>query len=352
MNPSDHNQSAAIASLLCPLLRQNSVNVPIQCLVGLNDSLLDDACRGLNALGLRKRFFENKRSFVLRSILLSKECFQVFSPMVELYCKAPVEGVWWGSGAFKEQTPTDPALFDEIIRSARLAPIGPSAVVRIDITRVWDQVSPFLEKPGSASSETEALRHLEQLPDYKGPPGDPRVILDSDRVIDSIRGERCGNIPLMCYKMAYVVIPEAIYKDVDVFIAQSFGAGVGLYLFGETCKASGYLVPAVTAKSFPVEHLCFSNTHTSIAFGYPTPASIEKHNGLPILAPYFSGMVLDHADGGISYFVLGQSLDGGTTLRAVKSDGSQESLGEGGPPILKAFIGTLLRETFGEDGED
>lgn len=171
-----------------------------------------------------------------------------------------------------------------------------------------------------------------------------RTVLDSvSELLD--QGSKNTNTPLMCYGMAYLVLPKAIFGDTQVTLERIHAKpeSAGFSFFTRACMASGCTPRRDDAGSFPV-HLGQLRDHKSyIIFGYPEPPPVSLDAGVPVLAPYFSGVVIDQSTGEIAYYVLGQAIRGGTTFRAVTAEGLNANLGKGSAPTVNAFV-ELLRE--------
>jgi hypothetical protein len=97
--------------------------------------------------------------------------------------------------------------------------------------------------------------------------------------------------------------------------------------------------------------------------GYPEPPLIDMSQQLAendddlsilesldgmVLAPYFSAIIRDDVTRSTGYYVLGQALDGGATLRRVTPHHNL-SLGPGYNPDLNEFL-QLLRVRLELDG--
>jgi len=74
---------------------------------------------------------------------------------------------------------------------------------------------------------------------------------------------------------------------------------------------------------------------------YPSPQPLRLDTGMPVLAPYFSAVIVNETNGPPAYFVLGQAPTGGTTLRTLE-DGVNANMGSGCEPTLDALL-QLLR---------
>lgn len=88
-----------------------------------------------------------------------------------------------------------------------------------------------------------------------------------------------------------------------------------------------------------------SENKRAIVIQYPTPptAQFELKPGIPLLPPYFSAIVFRRdTPSAVSYFVLGQAPDTGTTFRSVTQD-LNANLGAGCAPELSVFVALLAR---------
>jgi len=77
-------------------------------------------------------------------------------------------------------------------------------------------------------------------------------------------------------------------------------------------------------------------------FEYPTPPAPDASQGRMLLAPYFSAMIHHAGTADCECYALGQSPDGGTTIRAVK-EGEHVRLDIGLDPTLENWIVWLRR---------
>jgi len=161
----DHNQSKAIAAVLCPLLRARSPKTPFRCLAADDDEMFSTAFKTLRMMGVRKRVFQSGRNYVIESILFSEFCFETAQSIIELRSTAPSQGVWTGGGEFKDTSADESTMMLGAIYGAfgKQSP-GPSALLQIDITRVWNDISPFLEdgaaKLAARREEDDKLRDM------------------------------------------------------------------------------------------------------------------------------------------------------------------------------------------------
>ena len=84
---------------------------------------------------------------------------------------------------------------------------------------------------------------------------------------------------------------------------------------------------------------------STVLITHPRPPKqpVELQPGKPILAPYFTAILFDPSSLAMkSYFVLGQNLTGGTTLRSVSGEGSHGNCGTGCNPQLEEFLSLLV----------
>jgi hypothetical protein len=150
MSFSDFNESKAIAALLCPLLRARSPKTPFRCLAGDDDEMFSHAFITLQAMGVRKRLLQSRRNYVIESILFSEFCFEVARSIIELHFSAQSEGAWTGGGEFKDTSESESSMtLGAIYGAFGKKPPGPGALLQIDITKVWNNISPFLENPAT-----------------------------------------------------------------------------------------------------------------------------------------------------------------------------------------------------------
>ena len=157
------------------------------------------------------------------------------------------------------------------------------------------------------------------------------------------------NVPLICYKMAYNVLPKALLNDTDatlVRIQKNFNTyglqNAGFPFFVDACVAHGCIAPDYSkSDAFGLVIGELTPAIVYYIFTYPKPEPVQTGKGLPILAPLCSALLIGKSNEELSYHVLGQSLDGGTMLRSVTADGTSIGLGSCDAPNLAAFIDLL-----------
>ncbi len=182
-----------------------------------------------------------------------------------------------------------------------------------------------------------------------------RTLLDNvNDVID--KGGQNTNTPLMCYKMAYVVLPQELYKDPTATLdrIRSLPDTAGELFYTKACISSGCIPKRQDLTGFRTHMGRLSPNQAYVIIEYPSPPPPRFDTGIPVLAPYFSGAIVNETTGQPAYFVLGQDLLGGTTLRAV-NERVDANMGPGSEPTLDAFL-QLLRsivkfEKFARKGE-
>lgn len=174
-----------------------------------------------------------------------------------------------------------------------------------------------------------------------------RTLLDEfNDMID--KGSRNTNTPLMCYKMAYMLLPQELHQNPQATlerIRRTQPANAGALFYTKACMSSGCMPGRKDATEFYTHIGRLSPKKAYYIIQYPQPSPLCLDAGLPVvLAPYFSAAIVEETIGRISYYVLGQALTGGTTLRTVTADGTKVSsanIGEGSEPTLEAFLQLL-----------
>jgi hypothetical protein len=149
---STHNQSEAIATILCPLIRAFSPKVAIR------NVMVDDSERVpflygvIRSVGGRKPFLMGKKEFVTTWCLFREVGFFMFAcSTIELRCRYADGSAryWSGAGVAKSRGTEDYAEQNRAARAAGVAFFGydgDGTDFQVDITNIWDQISPYLEK--------------------------------------------------------------------------------------------------------------------------------------------------------------------------------------------------------------
>jgi len=180
------NNSKEIAFIICPLLRANSSRIKIKPLASQDDALFDDAYNILEISGMRKGFFQSKMNYVIDTILSTEHCFVATHKFVELRSTFPGEAYWDGGGTWKS---CPASLSYEIARTfpgIGGSALGPDALLQIDITDIWKDISSLLQLSDSSILKTEAQSPrrdtLADAPDYTGP-RDPKIEAENEAMI-------------------------------------------------------------------------------------------------------------------------------------------------------------------------
>lgn len=150
--------------------------------------------------------------------------------------------------------------------------------------------------------------------------------------------------PLMCYKMAYITLPQELYQNSHATLnrIRTRPESAGFLFYTKACMSQGCMPKRDDATAFFIHIGRLTSNETFYIIQYPPPQPLRLDAGLPVLAPYFSAIIVDETSGQFSYFVLGQRLDELTSLRTVNANGANVSIGYGSEPTLDAFL-QLLR---------
>ena len=145
----------------------------------------------LQVMGVRKGFFQSRRNYVIESLLFIEFCFETAHPIIELHATTPNKGAWTGSGEFKETSASEGLMVNSIFDAVGMVPMGPSALIGIDVSAIWPQISPFLESRDATERASKRHRQsmaaLERIPNYEGPPATPEQAAEIERILSGIR---------------------------------------------------------------------------------------------------------------------------------------------------------------------
>jgi hypothetical protein len=154
-----------------------------------------------------------------------------------------------------------------------------------------------------------------------------------------------------CYEMAYFVLPQYVFKEREKFIERiSQGNSGAAFYYVLTCTMGKTEPNPEAARAFVVKTGALDGQHDYHLIRYPVPPAIDLME-IPqdqlisalktvVLAPYFSVLVKNKTTDDAHYFVLGQSPDGGTTLREVTLE-FNANLGKGSEPNEEALLALL-----------
>jgi hypothetical protein len=165
----------------------------------------------------------------------------------------------------------------------------------------------------------------------------------------------------IAYDTAYFVLPRYAQSDIAGFRSE-FEESPDLramFYFTLAAKMRGGEPDIEDLRQLRCHTGRFDTGQHYIVIEYPRFPAIDLlsggDGGLPegigsyILAPYFSAIIDDRDAGEPRCFVLGQSPDARTTLRAV-TPMMNASLGPGCEPELAAFLALLRRMAFRSSG--
>jgi hypothetical protein len=148
---SNHDQTEAIALILCPLCLAKSPNTPYVNVQ--REAKVDFLYKLIQTMGARKALLESKKTYVTRWCLHHPRGYAMVAKFgVELRCRyANGPNLYWrGTGALKSGS-AKPTL--ERAKSMRNQGFdsgnndGDGTDFQIDITGVWDQIHAYLERP-------------------------------------------------------------------------------------------------------------------------------------------------------------------------------------------------------------
>lgn len=158
--------------------------------------------------------------------------------------------------------------------------------------------------------------------------------------------------PQLCYTMAYFILPQyAADRPRRLIDMLSMGPRAGAaFFYAMTCQLENLEPRDDVVRLLAVHEGGLADARKYHIIEYPTPTAVDITT-LPddeildaiqniVLAPHFSAIIHSAEDNSFKYFVLGQSTDGGTTLRSV-ADGVNANLGPGCEPSVESFVALL-----------
>lgn len=153
--------------------------------------MFQTAAQTLQMMRVRKGFFQSRRNYVIESLLFIDFCFETAHPIIELRTTTPNKGVWTGSGEFKETSASDDLMIGSIFDGMGMDTMGPSALIEIDVSAIWPQISPFLESLDATERASERHRQsmaaLQRIPNYEGPPATPEQAARIEKMLLELR---------------------------------------------------------------------------------------------------------------------------------------------------------------------
>ena len=165
-----------------------------------------------------------------------------------------------------------------------------------------------------------------------------------------------SDTPQVCYSMAYFLLPQYCSDRPDSLLQNlNLGPTAGAaFFYAMTCQINELEPRDDVIHALSVSTGELNETTKYYIIAYPEPPNVNLTD-IPddnildamqkiVLAPYFSAILEDAKEGKLTYFILGQSPDGFTTLRTI--DGTMNAnLGRGCEPQLEAFVELLRSKT-------
>lgn len=159
---------------------------------------------------------------------------------------------------------------------------------------------------------------------------------------------------LLSYTFCYQALPKtffanpaavlsALQKDASTALQACLSAFLQEYV--KAMPAALPHIPKDFSSLFSAEVRQIDANLSAALITHPRPPDhpVELQPGKPILAPYFTAILFNPSSLATkSYFVLGQNLTGGTTLRSVTGEGSHGNCGTGCSPQLEDFLSLLV----------
>ena len=184
-----------------------------------------------------------------------------------------------------------------------------------------------------------------------------------ENYVKDSRNEKTSNTELsqISYYLAYKVLPDLVFSRWREFVelwnggipfpfylaikgANDQGKRLSIsqiedfkYYQGKLSEFTDYYLIEFP---FPPEQINESNVDDLIA--HLIQGDSSTLNSMPVLGPYFLAIILDNERHEINIYILGQSIGGGTTLRAITDEGSQINYGSGPEPTPENFLQVLI----------
>jgi hypothetical protein len=172
--------------------------------------------------------------------------------------------------------------------------------------------------------------------------------------LDIFKKSSRPSLEQLSYDIAYQIFPAYAFSELRALtdILESSPDSADELFYFIACKAREIEPQRDEAAGFRWHKISGTASRAHLILEYPAPKPIDlsghsfedikKTMGTWVLAPHFSGVVMDQANDKVSYFVLGQtSMGGGTALRHLTADGTNANLGAGPEPELRAFVAAV-----------
>ena len=158
-------------------------------------------------------------------------------------------------------------------------------------------------------------------------------------------------LKVICYALAYKVLPDLIYNRWSEFLDLWSGpVPFRMYLGIKGANQRAQRLSLEQLKGFETHRGELNGNTDCYLVQFPVPSAFSevmneiKQNKdqsatlFPVLAPHYLAVVASTGQSKRSVYVLGQSMDGKTTLRFVKADGANCNCGPGPEASAEAFF--------------
>ncbi|MGH7143668.1 MAG: hypothetical protein ACREJ2_05965 [Planctomycetota bacterium] len=181
--------------------------------------------------------------------------------------------------------------------------------------------------------------------DHKPDPAPPTVKRPGEELLFEIS-----------YAMAYFILPhyafKSLQKAIDLWVQSPRTCPTFFYL--TTCQVKKCDSNTEEATKFTAHQGKLDDKRDFYLMQHPTPPKIDL-TGLtpeqlaaqkPVLAPFYTAIVVERATKAASVFVLGQApTGGGVTVRQIGADGSNAKLADGPQADISQFL-SFVRSRF------
>ena len=155
--------------------------------------------------------------------------------------------------------------------------------------------------------------------------------------------------PMISYGMAYMLIPHGVFHNFERLSVmwKSMDPPASALFYTTGCKMQNTEPEKEWIGRYHAHFGRLDEITDYYLMEFPKPPPVcmkdfEAASGKkPVLAPHFCAVLHQPATGIVSYYILGQSPDGGTTFRSITADGVNSNLGPGPEPTMKNFLELL-----------
>ena len=168
-----------------------------------------------------------------------------------------------------------------------------------------------------------------------------------------------ASLPQTCYDIAYFVLPQFVFGDLErvTDLSTNSSEHVGSFWYLIACKAREIQPDKNVAQKFKCHCGSFDDSRKYVIFEYPTltndsdrsACTSRRPGNLLVLAPYYSAVLFGQSRT-TDYYVLGEAPFSGTTLRRILPEGANCNLGPGPTPTVHNFLDAIREReaSFGE----